>query len=578
MQSDFSVIVIDDDDDFCQMQPEAQQKAEVKTLAQIAKFKNSVIQPIKYNHHFPMLKKRKYKTLKSLDLRVNPSVKFQKIKRVFKTVKYISKMKIEYQAQKNFQYLYSIFSHKVMALEMDKIINAPKDDKILLSRRLREYRYVRSLKVGDIKPENETFRQKEVNAFIYSVQALRKLEAISFIGLKNVPFLCAGMSKILPYLTKIKKLEVPIDALLSKDTMKFHYMMERIKNLQEFKFEINESTLADRVHLFKNFVSTHTDLRKLTMVVNNAELKVDLSTLNDIEILEIIYELSENLASIAQNAPTIQNLILPVTLDWKVNPSHTHNHIVAEELMASLSQLKNIKKMTQNYSFQDELSMLNGCYPIWKDVTSYYNFQMLETLTLGVFLNDTTVEKFQTLFIESLRNMHRLRVLGLTLHNDGSSSKRFHLTGPILDLTRVIGMLPCLSEFEFNTEIEIMLNILTEFFRGLTQLKNLRKFKSEWLQINQASFKAFAKRLHQMKNLELLDIHLYSLYDIPKKDLDTVFASLGESLEKMPNLKAMQITADNECFTQENVWQQWQDTLRAKCGKKFIELTLAETE
>jgi len=174
--------------------------------------------------------------------------------------------------------------------------------------------------------------------------------------------------------------------------------------------------------------------------------------------------------------------------------------------------------------------------------------------------------------------MHRLRVLGLTLHNEGSTNKRFHLTGTIIQLLRVIDSLPCLDEFEFNTEIEIQLNILTEFFRAMTQVKNIRKFKSEWLQISQNSFRQFAKNMHKMKNLELLDIHLYSLYDIPKKELDSVFSALGDSLAKMPNIKTLQITGDNECFSDESVWQEWQDKLRARCGKKSIELTLAETE
>jgi len=81
-----------------------------------------------------------------------------------------------------------------------------------------------------------------------------------------------------------------------------------------------------------------------------------------------------------------------------------------------------------------------------------------------------------------------------------------------------------------------------------------------------------------MKNLETLDIHLYSLYDIPRKELDLIFESMGESLNKMPNLKALQITADNECFAQGEVWQFWQDKMRAQCRKKFVELSLAETE
>jgi len=318
--------------------------------------------------------------------------------------------------------------------------------------------------------------------------------------------------------------------------------------------------------------------RKLILIITNTELKTDFSTLNDIEVLEIVYQLSDNLSVLAENVHTIENMLLPVSFEWKINPSDTHDHPTTEAFIQRLSRLKNVKKLYQLYTFQDELSILKGCYPVWKDIVTYYNFQMLETLNLGIFLNDTIVEKFQNIFIESLRSMHRLRVLGLTLHNDGSSNKRFHLTGSILELPKVIGALPCLNEFEFNTEIEILLNILTDFFRGITQLKNIRKFKSEWLQISQNSFKAFAKRLHQMKNLELLDIHLYSLYDIPKKELDIIFASLGDSIEKMSNLKTLQITGDNECFAQEDVWQEWQDNLRARYGKKFIELTLAETE
>jgi len=545
----------------------------------IPTYQNSIMQPMKYIQHFPVFKKRRYKAIKFLDLKVSPSVKFQKVKRVLRNLKYIAKLRLEYNSQKNFSSLYSIFSRKVLALEVDKLVNLPLIEKELIVRRLREFRYLTSLSVGEVKAENEKYKRKEINNFQYSIQSLRNLQSISFVGDKNIPFLSEGMCKIFPLLNKVKKIEGPIDGLVLKDLAQFNKYVQRLENIQEFKFDISESTLNYTVlENLKNWMASLAFARKLTLVVANAEFKVDLTCLNAIEVLEIVYQLSDNLTTLAQNVHRVENMLIPVSFEWKVNPSDTHDHSTTEAFILRLSRLKNVKKLYQLYTFQDELSILKGCYPVWKDIVTHYNFQMLETLNLGIFLNDTIVEKFQNLFIENLRSMHRLRVLGLTLHNDGSSSKRFHLTGSILELPKVIGALPCLSEFEFNTEIEILLNILTDFFKNLTQLKNIRKFKSEWLQISQNSFKAFTKRLHQMKNLELLDIHLYSLYDIPKKELDLIFSALGDSIEKMPNLKTLQITGDNECFAQEDVWQEWQNELRARYGKKFIELTLAETE
>ena len=540
---------------------------------------NAITQPIKYIQHFPVFKKRRYKVLKYLDLKVSPSLKFQKVKRVLKNVKYIAKARLDYNPQKNFEYLYTIFSRKTMALEVEKLTHMPPEQRDLIIRRLREFRYVNSFSMADVKTENDKYRVKELNNFQYSIQALRNIETLVFKGDKSLPFLNEAVCNIFPFLNKIKKIEGPIDELILKDLARDRNSLAKLSKVQEFKLQIAESTLQENVvQYLKRWMSELVFARKLTLIVTGAEFKIDLSPLNKIEVLEIVYELTDSLPVLANNAYNLEELCLPVSFDWKVNPSDTHNFAVTESFMQSLFKLQNVKKVCQTYSFQDELSILKGCYPIWRDVISGYNFRTIETLNLGVFLNDTIVEKFQTIFIESLRGMHRLRTFGLTLHNDGSASKRFHLTGTILELPKVISTLPCLTDFEFNTEIEIMINILTEFFRGLTQLKNLRKFRSEWLQISQNSFKAFAKRLHQMRNLELLDIHLYSLYDIPKKELDSIFQALGDSLEKMPNLKTLQITADNECFAQEDLWQQWQSELRARCGKKFIELTLAETE
>jgi hypothetical protein len=559
---------------FAKQAPASQKPSKIPNL------QKPIVQPIKYIQHFPVFKKRRYKAIKFLDLKVSPSVKFQKVKRVLKHVKYIAKARFEYGPQKNFESLYSVFSSKIFALEVDKLISLPPLQKDLIIRRLREFKHATSLSVANVKPENEKYGRKEINHFQYSIQSLRELQAISFKGERNLVFLSEGMTKIFPYLKKVKKIEGPIEGLVLKYFYQFSKCVQKLENLQEFKFEIAESTLNNPFVLsqLKNWMASLTFARKLILVVTGTEFKADLTALNEIEVLEIIYELSENLPSLANHVESVESMLLPVSFDWKISPRDTHDQQTTAALIHRLSKLKNVKKIYQSYNFEDEHSVFKGCYPIWKDVVSYYNFQMLEILNLGVFLSDDSVDKFQNVFIESLRSMHRLRVLGVTLHNEGSTNKRFHLTGPILDLPRVIATLPCLDEFEFNTEIEISLNILTEFFRGLTQVRNIRKFKSEWLQISQNSFKAFAKRLGQMKNLELLDIHLYSLYDIPKKELDSVFSALGDSLEKMPNLKNLQITGDNECFSDEGIWQEWQDKLRARCGKKSIELTLAETE
>ncbi len=519
---------------------------------------NMIMQPIKYIQHFPVFKKRRYKAIKFLDVKVSLSVKFQKMKRVMKNVKYISKLRLECTSQKNSSSLYTIFSRKAMALEIDKLANLPRPEKEMIIRRLREFRYVMNLNIGEVRSENDKYKKRELHNFQYSIQALRNLESISFCGDNNTSFFSEGMCRIFPLLHNIKKIEGPIDALVLKDFEKFKIDVQKLANIQEFKFDISESTLNPEVlESLKSWMETLAFARKLVLFITNSEFRVDLTILNEIEVLEIVFQLSDNLSVLAQNVHRIENIILPVSFEWKINPTDTHDHIITESFIYQLSKLRNVKKLYQLYNFQDELSILKGCYPVWKDIVTYYNFQMLEILNLGIFLNEAIVEKFQNLFIDNLRSMHRLRILGLTLHNDGSSNKRFHLTTSILELPKVIGGLPCLTEFEFNTEIEILLNILTDFFKNLTQLKNIRKFKSEWLQISQNSFRAFAKRLYQMTNLELLDIHLYSLYDIPKKELDSIFLALKDSIEKMNNLKTIQITCDNEYFAQEDVRKIW---------------------
>ena len=548
-----------------------------KSSSRIPKGEYSIVQPIKYTQHFPVVKNRQYKVIKQLDLKLSSTYKYQEIKRVLRNMKYIDKVRIEFNSQKNFEHLYSLLSGKVLAIEVEKLNSLPAKQASVFVKRLKDFKHITRLVLIDARPINDT--KKEVNSFLRSLMSYRKLEVSSFRGDRNLPCLGKAMCNCFPYLGNLKKLEGPIDGRILQDNERFMKTVAKLENLQEFRLEIDESTLGDDIlRNFRDWMLGLPLARKLTLVVTDAQLNADMSILNDVEVLEIVYELHHNVPALINNIKSLENLIMPVNFEWKVNPTDTHDHVAAEGFMLSLAKLKNIKRIAQTYSFDDETSVLENCYPIWKDIMSYYNFQMLETLNLGVFLNDSIVERFQSLFIENLRNLHRLRIFGLTLHNDGSSTKRFYLTAPILDLPKVIGSLPCLSEFEFNTEIEIQLNILTDFFRGLTQLKNLRRFKSEWLQISQNSFKAFAKRLFQMLSLEVLDIHLYSLYDIPKKELDIIFSSIGDSLHKMPNLKVLQITADNECFAQEDLWRQWQETLREKCGKKFIELTLAETE
>jgi len=295
--------------------------------SQIPKVTSPIVQPIKYIQHFPVFQKRRYKAVKFLDLRVCPTAKFQKVKNMIKPIKYIAKAKLELNAEKNFEYLYTTLSHKVHALEVDKLINLPAKQKDITVRRLREYRYLTGLKVGDFKPENDKYKLKEINNFQYSIQSLRNLETISFMGDRNLTFISSGMSKILPYLHKVKKIEGPVSGLVLRDLSQFSQSADKFASLQEFKFEISENTLnKEVVYQLKDWMLSLKHARKLILVITDAKLGLDLSVLNEVEVLEVVYEMSDSLATLTENCRNLENMLIPVSFDWKVNSSDTHDH------------------------------------------------------------------------------------------------------------------------------------------------------------------------------------------------------------------------------------------------------------
>jgi len=209
---------------------------------------------------------------------------------------------------------------------------------------------------------------------------------------------------------------------------------------------------------------------------------------------------------------------------------------------------------------------------------THYNFKKIENLNLSVLLSHDVVKKFFAIFGLSVTQMFSLKDLSLTLHQDGSSDKKFYIETEVVDIIQILAELKQLERFEFNTEVEILINYLSDFFNAVTHFKYLKVFRSEWLQVSTKSLRTFTKKLYQMEHLETLDIHVYSLTDPNREELHEIFSSLDNSLAKMKNISKVQITGDSDTFGNSDVWTQYETDLRKSYKNKIIELSLAQTE
>lgn len=135
-----------------------------------------------------------------------------------------------------------------------------------------------------------------------------------------------------------------------------------------------------------------------------------------------------------------------------------------------------------------------------------------------------------------------------------------------------------LENFEFNTEVEILFNLLDDFYFKLSKFTQIKSFKSEWLQISPKSFKTFAKKLHLMKNLDTIDINLICLTEVKRPDMVQIFEDLMDNIHRLKHLNRFQITGDNECFEFGDLWTEYEDKLRKLYPWKVIDLSLVTTE
>ena len=145
-----------------------------KSSSRIPKGEFSIVQPIKYIQHFPVVKNRQYKVIKQLDLKLSSTYKYQEIKKVLRNMKYIDKVRIEFNSQKNFEHLYSLLAGKVLAIEIEKLNSLPAKQASIFVKRLKDFKHITRLVLIDARPINDT--KKEVNSFLRSLMSYRKLE------------------------------------------------------------------------------------------------------------------------------------------------------------------------------------------------------------------------------------------------------------------------------------------------------------------------------------------------------------------------------------------------------------------
>ena len=535
-------------------------------------------QPLKNRINASYLQHRGKKFFSKIEYSASREIRQAKVHRLLGRMKIVHKMQIDYLPQKTIHTLYKSASKKTYGLVCNKFEGLPKPQREALNTRLREFKFIRKLTFQSL-PDYRFIKSKESSAFKNSLKSLRQLRSLHFLGETIPKIMSAILSYSLSSNLKLQSLTASFSQLPMDQFNSLYKSLLKLRVLKSFTLQIPESFINDELNeKMKIWFSNLAFIENGILCISSSNLEKDLSCYNDYSFLAIKFKLNHGLSTVAANVSQLDKLSTPVIFDWNIIPTETLDYDSTSKILSKMSEYPKILGMNQSYFFDNENSELRGCFPLWASIMTHYNFQKIEILNLAILLSSEVVQKFFCIFGLSVVNMYNLKDLSLTFHNDGSSDKRFYIQEEIVEVLQILSRLTHLKTFEFNSEVEIIINILNDFFNALSQFQYLESFRSEWLQISTKSFRTLMKKLHQMEHLETLDIHIYSLTEIKDVELKEIFDSLDNSLVKMKNMSRVQITGDSDCFGNSDLWSQCESTLRKKFPNKVIELSLAQTE
>jgi hypothetical protein len=248
--------------------------------------------------------------------------------------------------------------------------------------------------------------------------------------------------------------------------------------------------------------------------------------------------------------------------------------VLVEKVLKGFSEFPNLKGIRQNFFFDMEICDLTNCYPIWANILTHYQFQKILVLHLSVPLSEENMENSLLLLTLTLPNLYNIEDISITFNRCGLTVKHIYLSSAILDLMQKIQKLSTLRNFEFNSEIEIMINFLNDFYIILTGFSQIKKLKSEWLCVSIKSFRTLCTRIMNMSNLQHLDVHLGTMMEISSDELRQGFMTLSKNIKEMKYLYRIKLTGDNECFKDFKPWKEGAHLLMKTCPTKIIDVSL----
>lgn len=530
--------------------------------------------PMRNGINAEILRLKNYKHIGCLDYGGSKELNFSRMKKVLRSASSIHKIKIENSMQKNMENMYTHTSSKIFGLQLYKVSNINENQRQFLLKTLKNYKFVNSILIDEV-PISSHNRKKESPFLHSSIKAMRRLKTLILNGTTSNKQSVSVFPMVFSSLTRIENIKLSFGNIGESDIIHLHKSLLALSNLKNFYLEVPEQIFSKRnLFLLKNWIDSMHFRERGVLSINSCGFTQDLTIFQDSSALELHFKLLGGINELAQNLQRIPKIKLPITIDVNFHPDDIKNHPNTELFLKEIAEFPNLRGFRQNFYFHIDVCDLTNCYPYWANILTHYHYQKMRILHMSVPVSGANVDNALVLINLMLPNMYNLEDLSLTLNRDGPSDKAFYLSGGIVDLIKKLKDITTLRSLEFNTEIEIVINVLSDFFIHLTNLSQIAYLKSEWMQISKKAFQIFCSRIAHMQSLCELELHVYSLMEISLDDLRSCFSALSSNIKNMKFFNKIRLSADNECFKDAKPWKELDTLLKKLFQNKIIEVGL----